>query len=352
MGISRRDILGVAVMACVLGLVGIGLLTRQVAGRDAAQTEPTIGKAVADPARPIPERYLVRERGYRLLGPDGEEKERLDSIANGAGAISSDGRRVAFSRSRPDPPSDRWRGWLVIQSRVRPEDHTTVPLVWGTTGSSFLPLWSSDSRRILICEQGFNEDRSRGSAYRVYDLATKGLTILPLPEEWWPSDWSADGKRLLTSLRAGNGSHRVAWVRIDGTGEPEFLTSDQEVAYGARLSPDNRRMLCMVGPRAHEEGRRTRLYVIDLATKQRAVIDKTGHTQGYCWSSDGLKVAYTWQLPIRDPEARAERKTYLITSDPDGNNRKTITMRRYQVPPNSSGRDSVVYFFEVLAWWR
>ena len=130
---------------------------------------------------------------------------------------------------------------------------------------------------ILICEQGFNEDRSRGSAYRVYDLATKGLTTLRLPEEWWPSDWSAEGKRLLTSLRTANGSLRVAWVRIDGTGEPEFVTPDQEVAYGAKLSPDNRRILCMVGPKVPEDQQfRMRLYVIDLATKQRTMIDKPG----------------------------------------------------------------------------
>ena len=50
--------------------------------------------------------------------------------------------------------------------------------------------------------------------------------------------------------------------------------------------------------------------------------------------------------------AKVERKTYLITCDPDGSNRKTVTMRSYKVPPNSSGREGVIYFFEVLAWWR
>ncbi len=354
MGVYERRLLGLSVMICVLGLAGMGPLTRQVAGLDATQTDPTARRqAVAGPDDALPERFLVTYQGFSLLGPDGEQKERLDSITNGAGAFSPDGRWVAFSRYEPNPPPGERPGRLVIQSRVRPEDHTTVPLVWGTTGSSFLPLWSSDSLRILICEQGFNEDRSRRSAYRVYDLATKDLTPLRLPEAWWPSDWAADGKRLLTSLRAGNGSLRVAWVRIDGTGEPEFLTSDQEMAYGAKLSPDNRRVLCMVGPKVPEDQEnRMRLYAIDLATRQRTMIDRPGHTHGYCWSSDGLKVAYTWQLPIRDPLARVERKTYLITCDPDGDNRKTITMRRYEVPPDSTNRAGVIIFFRVLAWWR
>ena len=165
-------------------------------------------------------------------------------------------------------------------------------MIWGTTGSSFLPLWSSDSKRILICEQGHNDDGTRGSACRVYGLGSNSLTKLHLPDAWWPSDWSADGKCVLTSLRAENGSVRVALVGIGGTGEPEFLTSEQVLAHGARLSPDNRQILCMLGPREpKDKGSRTRLYVIDLATKKRTVIDKPGHTHGYCWSSDGSRVA-------------------------------------------------------------
>ncbi len=351
----QPTILGVTVMACALGLGDMGLLTYRFHAFDAAHTEPTstARQAAAGPDHSLPERFMVTYQGCSLLGPDGAEKERLESITNGAGAISPDGRWAAFSKSEPNPPPGKQQGQLVIQSRAHPEDQTTVPLIWGTTGSSFLPLWSSDSQRILICEQGFNEDRSRGSAYRVYDLKSKRLTTLKLPDEWWPSDWSADGKRLLTSLRAKDESVRIAWVRIDGTGKPEFLTSDREVAYGARLSPDNRRILCMVRPQANqEEGRRARLCVIDLTTGKRAVIDKPGHTHGYCWSSDGLKVAYTWQMPLRQPDQAAERKTYLITCDSDGSNQKTVTMRRYEVPPNSSGRGSVSYFFEVIAWWR
>jgi hypothetical protein len=344
-------ILCVAAMLCGLGAVEMRPPTRHAAGDDTARTKPT-GKAVAEPARPGLERFLVKERGYRLLGPDGEEKEILETKTNAAGGFSPDGRWVALSRDEPTPTPGQRHGCLVIQSRSNPENRTSIPLVWGTTGSSFLPLWSSDSRRILICEQGFNEGRSRASAYRVYDLGLKSLTPLRIPDEWWPSDWSVDGKRLLTSLRAENGSTRVAWVPSDGSGKPEFLTSDQDETYGARLSPDNRRILCTARPREPRDGRRARLYVIDLITKKRVVIDKPGHTHGYCWSSDGQKVAYTWQLPIREPEAKVDRKTYLITCDSDGDNQKTVTMRSYKVPPNNSGRESVIFFFEVLAWWR
>ncbi len=183
-------------------------------------------------------------------------------------------------------------------------------------------------------------------------MTKKTLTELKLPDEWWPSDWSADGKRLLQSRRTSD-AVRVEWVNIDGTGEPEFITFDHEEAYGARLSPDGKRILCMIGPQSPKGGSSpARLQVIELCTKKRTPVGKPGHTHGYCWSSDGSKVAYTWQLPLRTPEDAEERKTYLITCDADGSNSKTVTMRRYKVPPNNSGRNAVIIFFEVVAWWR
>jgi Tol biopolymer transport system component len=299
------------------------------------------------------ERFFVIDRGTALLGPDGTETERLDSIANAAGGISPDGRWVAFARSDPNSPADNPRGQLVIRSRIRPDEATAIPQVWGNAGSSFLPLWSADSRRILICEQGNNADGSRGSAYRLHDLSAKRLTTLNLPDPYWPSDWSADGRRFLTSLQADNGALRVAWVNIDGAGKPEFITPEGEVAYGAKVSPDGRRILCQIEPKVTADGQRhPKLIAIDLVTKTRTVVDKPGHTYGYCWSSDGSQVAYTWQMPLRRPEDVDVRKTYLITCDPDGTNRRTVTMREWKLPPNHSDPDGVIIFFQVLSWWR
>jgi Tol biopolymer transport system component len=355
MTIIDRRISCVAVTVCALLQGDILTTSRSLAGLDSVLVEQTAAgrQVAAEPDRAVPERFLVTYKGCALLGPDGEEKERLETITNGAAAISPDGLWVAFSQSEANPPPGERQGKLIVQSRINPEERRVVPLIWGTTGSSSLPIWSADSKRILICEQGHNEDGTRGTACRVYDLGSNGLVKLHLPDAWWPSDWSADGKRVLTSLRAENASWRVAWVQVDGSGEPEFLTSDQEVASGARLSPDNRQILCMVGPRDPEgKGRRARLYVIDLATKKRTMIDKPGHTHGYCWSSDGSRVAYTWQMPLWEPERAVERKTYLITCYSDGTNQKTITMRKCEVPKNSSGRDGVIIFFQVWSWAR
>jgi hypothetical protein len=146
---------------------------------------------------------------------------------------------------------------------------------------------------------------------------------------------------------------RVAWVNTDGTGKPEFITSENEMTHGAKLSPDGRRILCLVGPKSPKgESGRARLCVMDLITKKRTMAGKPGHTYGYCWCSDGLKLAYTWQMPLPRPDEVMERKTYLITCNQDGSDQKTITMRKYDMRRISSGRHLVAIFFWVVAWWK
>lgn len=50
---------------------------------------------------PAAEEFFVIDGGTALLGADGKERERLDSIAYAAGNLSPDGRWVAFARSSP-----------------------------------------------------------------------------------------------------------------------------------------------------------------------------------------------------------------------------------------------------------
>ena len=355
MDVSERRIPYVAVIACALTLANTATLACQFAGIDAVQPEPTatVRRAMDDPKSHTAEKLLVWSGGYWLLEPDGKEKEYLHTIPNGSATISPNERWVAFCEYTPTSPEHKRLGWLVIQSRFNPEERKVVPLIRGTASANALPLWSSDSKRILICEQASADDPSRELSCRIYEMRSDVTTKVQLPGERSPTDWSSDCERVLMSLKTKKGKFGVAWVRIDGVGTPEFLTSVQEASRGARLSPDNRRILCQIDSQSPKnEASRTRLYVIDLATKQRTVIDRLGYTDSYCWSSDGSKVAYTWQMPLRQPEEVAERTAYLITCDPDGNDRKTITMRKYEVPPNSQMRKWAFAFFKIIAWWR
>jgi hypothetical protein len=291
--------------------------------------------------------FLVRHNGSALLGANGEEIERLDTKTGAAGALSPDGKWVVFATKAPNDSHST----MVIHSRGGAQPRTTVSL-WGGSGSSFLPIWSADSQRILICEQvAYNKNRSRESAYTVFQLAEKTLEEITVPKECWPNDWSRDGKRLLTTVQPDNDTVRLAWVNFDGSGGPEYITGADEVAYSARLSPDDTRILCMLGPKvASGQGSKTRLCVFSLPTKVPTIVDEPGETYGHCWSPDGSKIAYTWQRSLENPADVPVRETFLITCNADGSNRKIVTSRKHEVRPNTSGRDSIVYFFELVDW--
>ena len=95
-----------------------------------------------------------------------------------------------------------------------------------------------------------------------------------------------------------------------------LLSPEGEYGYGGRLSPDGKRVLYWGGPEPPEGKRGTvRLYVMDLGTKERTVVDEPGDTSGYCWSPDGKRIAYTWQRPL-PKEGTRKRETFLITCLP------------------------------------
>jgi hypothetical protein len=331
--LSRRNVCWIVVAGALVGLLPTFRPAQAAAAPADKQTNGT---------------FLVYYRGYALLGPDGKEKQRLESRTNGAGALSPDGKWVAFAGG----VDDESHGAMVIQSRSEPHDRTRVQLIWGKSGTSFLPIWSSDSKRILICERGRDAAGDEASRYRVYDLAAKSFSELKVPSACWVNDWSADGKRLLTTVDGDKGnSLRIAWVNADGTGQPAYITSENEEACLARLSPDGTRVLCKLKPKlAKGEESKSRLCVIELATNKRTIVGEPGAIEGYCWAADGSRIAYTWQ---RSPAARSDanvRETQLITCNADGSNRKIITSRIRKAPESREESSGVVIYFEVLDW--
>jgi Tol biopolymer transport system component len=291
------------------------------------------------------DRFLVGDSSQLvLLGLDGLEKERFAPSATN-GALSPDGHWLACLEFE----TAVGRSKVVIQPRSGKGDSVTVPGTSVAIGEGCLLVWSADGRRLLISENRAGKSGALEYRHRVYELATRKLTELKLPAGYGATDWSADGKRLLTTARDSEGNPRIAWLNADGIGKPEFLTPDGEFAYGARLSPDGRRMLYQGGVRATANGRRppVRLYVMDLASRKRVAVDTPGKTNGYCWSPDGTRIAYTWQKSLDRPKEVAERETLLITCDPDGKNRKTVTSRKYR-PERPT--PYVVHFFWVVNW--
>src|SRR5947209_6207857 len=103
MGQTGARVVMVAVQASLLVAAGPW---RGSPGAVAAEPDRSAPRAAdapraEDAGRPLPECFLVTNEGSALLGADGAEIERLDPITNAWGALSRDGRWVAYGRSAP-----------------------------------------------------------------------------------------------------------------------------------------------------------------------------------------------------------------------------------------------------------
>jgi Tol biopolymer transport system component len=191
------------------------------------------GRLQADPGT-----FLVSQRGLLILGTSGEEVERV-TLSN-IGSISPDGRWLAGVRT----VAQGGRIELFIRSWDGAGHHTTVPLVWEKHGSGIQLVWSADSKRLVIGENWRQENGAMEYAFRVYDRASQKTADVNVPVGHWVTGWSPDGSRLLTTARVADRTIRIACVNFDGTGRPEFVTPENEFAFGAVLSPDGRKILC------------------------------------------------------------------------------------------------------------
>jgi Tol biopolymer transport system component len=333
-----------------LGLVALAGLTFALSLPDTTARPATV--PVAPVPKPRPPVFLVEDRGCAILDPDGKEIERFKGTTNGA--LSPDGAWVACVEfPKEDNPNRNCK--LVIRPRGHPAEQVTVPRDLGQPGTSGAGIvWSRDGRRLLINdERSWMEDDSWVSETKfwVYDVAANQVTDLKLPNVRYVYDWSPDSKRLLASASVPGKRFGLAWVNLDGTGDPEFITPVGEGGYDGHLSPDGKRILYQGRTRSWlGHWNKPRLYVLDIATKQRKAVDEPGETLGFCWSPDGTRIAYTWQRTRENWAEHPERETLLITCDPDGGNRTVVTSRKTTVGKNDSSYACALIFFQVRDW--
>jgi Tol biopolymer transport system component len=184
-------------------------------------------------------------------------------------------------------------------------------------------------------------------------------TPLKLPKGHLITDWSPDGKQFLTTgfdLTPERPRAQLFLVNRDGTGVKP-LTDGKEFAAGGRLSPDGTRLLYSrmafdePGGKEGEKGQtkpgqlpRRELMLMTLATRKAvpvAGVPRSDNVEGYCWSPDGKKIAYTrHERPEGDPNdlkreplnVKKETESHLVVSDPDGRNPKIVTSAKSHVP--------------------
>jgi sugar lactone lactonase YvrE len=302
------------------------------------------GNAAPVPAHTSAEPFLVQEaeKGIAFLNAEGEEVHRLGGYASN-GAFSPNRRMLACLEF------DRSVGKMKLV--IRPQDQAasafSMPLAFGQVGGSSALAWSPNSSRLLVSETGFSRAGAVNYSHRSYNLATKEFSDLKLPQGALVTGWSTDGKRYLASVGKDAKTQRLAWINADGLDKLEFITDENEIATGGKLSRDGQKLLFQSTPTPGKgETARTRLYVLDLASGKRFAIDEPGEVSGYCWSPDGSRVAYTWQQSLDRPKESPLREIVLYTADPDGKNRKAVGRRILDVGANNN----VVNFFTVLDW--
>lgn len=346
-----------------LGLVAAAVYASGLAfGSPPPRTSGTQKAAfvLADPPRPAsppaarptgpkpvpkgPNKILFYRDGHlTLIDPDGKNEAKVtDDRAQflpGNGQMSPDGKSVAYlvqaEKSNEVLPNRDQRRKLYVKTIGERGPGTDMEI------ECQLFAWSPDSARIAVTDFVYGDDKKQPTTvHHVVDVKTREKKPLKLPENHVITDWSRDGKYFLTTsmvVADGKRTARLHLMNLDGT-EHKALTDGKQIVMFGRFSPDGTKILhhVMIPPKEKQSVSLRELAVLDVATgKSSPVADVplNGDVQGYCWSPDGKRIAYTWrEIHEGKPEdvAQKETESFLVVCDPDGKNTKTIASEKAQ----------------------
>ena len=314
--------------------------------------DPILAKIDPKPRSKGPNKLLFFKSGdLSLIDPDGKNEkavtDRQSSFPAGMGIINPV--RVYLS-----PDGKRLAALLVPKI-----DTSAMPLVTNPKGKLYLKglnekdpwsdlevncetiVWAPDGNQLAVTDWAV-ANRKRVTSHHIIDVKTKEKKSLKLPDNHVITDWTADGKRLLTYSttfpddKPGFPTLRLHLMNLDGTEFKTLSDEKQKLGYG-RIASDGTRVLCLRTKQDGNEkpvlpprGGEVEMIVLDVATgKTSAVADLPQNALflSYCWSPDGKQIAYAWrQIHPGDPKESLGRETesHLIVCDTDGKNQKTI----------------------------
>ncbi|MBN9522277.1 sigma-70 family RNA polymerase sigma factor [bacterium] len=306
--------------------------------------QPPAAKAAPRPLPKGPNKILVyKNRKLVLLDPDGKNETVAfegspASLPSLDAKLSPDGTRVAFlqlvGKIEDTPPGQQQRRKLVI----RPVGGKG-PVV-ETEAECEVYAWSPDGTKLAACAVANRGNGPPEATHLLVDAGTGKTTTLKLPSDHVITGWVPGDKLLTTSLGGTEEAPRIRLhlMNVDGT-EHKALTDEKTLTGFGLPSPDGKRVLCCDVPRptrnALPNGRRT-LVLLDTATGKRAPVDGiplNAELQGFCWSPDGTKIAYTWRQiheGTQEDRLMKETESHLIVADPDGRNPRTVLTEKGQ----------------------
>jgi len=188
----------------------------------------------------------------------------------------------------------------------------------GTT-SGGLPVWSPDSKQIILSVGSFDESRKQW-AFETFRINADGSGREPIKisSQDCVQDWSPAGGWIVTT---SSRKARIGWqlyvMRPDGSEERQVTEGGNP--FYVRFSPDGRRLLYSDGTLRLPE--RQGIWIVDLDGKNRRRILPTGKgTASACWSPDGQRIAVA--IGGSEPEDHARLEIVNL----DGTHRTLLTL--------------------------
>ena len=347
MFLTKLKVFG-AVAVCGLLMLAAGWMTFGGALADEPKpADPPKAQPVpkAAPAKPVSKMLVWRNGNVFLCDPDGKNEKKALESGKGESInephLSPDGKFVAyltntFEVGQPIDPEQLSKRSVAVRE-VGAKDAVEFKL-YGQ-----MLAWSPDGKELLVTDfvdrpQSGPKDGPPKTTTTVVEVATKKETVLALPAGHIANGFAPDGKRAVTMLydiSTGKPLLATCLVSRDGK-EVTTLTDPTYLAMNGRLSPDGKTVLFM-GMKAPEKvpekplDANPRLFLQPVGGKVLELPDvpENAQVQGYCWSPDGKKIAYTWRTIHKEkaedgkPDER-ETESHLSVCDADGKNHKTI----------------------------
>jgi RNA polymerase sigma factor (sigma-70 family) len=310
----------------------------------ARHADPLPAKVEPKPLPKGPNKLLFYKSGHlAMIDPDGTNEK---TVCEGQGKfhpdpsarLSPDGKKLAVLFHETSSPENRApQRKLYVRELAEKELGTDLEV------SCQLFAWSPDGTKIVTTDfVDGPQDKKPVTVHYLVDVKTKEKKTLMLSNNHVITDWTPDGKYFLTSsitLKDDMPITRLHLMNMDGT-EHKALTDEQESARFGRISPDGTKILYLYhASKPTKEAPRPgqlEIHVLDIVTgKKFAVSDLplNGGIEGFCWSPDGKRIAYTWrEMHEGKPEDLTQKETesHIVVCDPDGKNQKTIASEKGQ----------------------
>jgi RNA polymerase sigma factor (sigma-70 family) len=330
---KRKLAAGMLILALAAGgawFVGLATLAAQPQPQpksDQPRAAPDAPAAGA-PKQPHGPNQLLLGRHDRLSLVDPAGKSEKDLLPAGPHVdgvrLSPGGNRVAYIAA--DPAATEPSAVLYVAAAGDKEGQSLA-----VSPRAF--AWSPDGSEIAYTEFPAQE-KKLSAKHAIINIKTGAKTELKLPEDHYITDWSRDGKHLVTTRTWPHAG--IFLMNRDGT-QAQALTDKPlpKGSYGlfGRLSPSGKQLLFQVvtPPDKKDQRPKVELTVLDIATGKVtpvAGVGINGEVQSYCWSPDGRRIAYVWSEVLEDNLVDREIESQVVICDPDGSNARLIVTEK------------------------